>query len=125
MKAGETPEETALREAWEEAGIWPGHVRVVGFLPIHRTRIHGIRVLPVIGAPAGPVEARVVGGEVDHVLWMRLEELWGMEPRTVVHPRRGSVEGVLLGDDMVLWGLTLRILGSLRIFLASGGLQTA
>ncbi len=125
VKAGETPEEAALREAWEEAGVWPGHVKVMGYLPVHRTRIHGIRVLPVVGTTAGPVEARVVGEEVDHVLWVRLDELWGREPRTVVHPRRGAVEGILLDDDMVLWGLTLRILGSLRGFLTSSDLQTA
>ena len=125
MKAGETPEEAALREAWEEVGVWPGYVRIVGRLPVHTTRIRGIRVLPVVGMPAGPVEARVVSDEVDHVLWVRLDDLWGREPRTVVHPRRGAVEGILLSDNMVLWGLTLRILDSLHDFLASGDLQTA
>ena len=126
VKRGETPEETAVREAWEEAGVWPGYVRVIARLPVHRTRLRGIRVLPVIGRVSGPVEARVRSSEVDQVIWVRLEDLWGKEPGTIMHPRRGPVRGVMLGDDMVLWGLTLRILNSLREALgrlqAQGGL---
>ena len=114
IKAGETPEEAALREAWEEAGVWPGYVKVLARLPIHKTRSSEVRVLPIIGRVVGPVEARVRSSEVDRVFWVRLRNLWGEEPRTRVHPRRGLVQGIILGEDMILWGLTLRILNSLK-----------
>jgi len=48
LDPGETPVEAALREAWEELGIDPAKVRVVGTSDIYRTS-SGYEITPVIG----------------------------------------------------------------------------
>ena len=48
IDAGETPVEAALREAWEELGIPPGRVRIVGEGDAYFTRT-GFEITPVVG----------------------------------------------------------------------------
>lgn len=44
---------TALRESWEEIGLAPGHVRLLGPLDDHAT-VFGVRISPYVGViPAG------------------------------------------------------------------------
>jgi 8-oxo-dGTP pyrophosphatase MutT (NUDIX family) len=45
---GETPWETALREAEEEIGLDPGHVTIAGLCPRYQTRT-GFDITPVVG----------------------------------------------------------------------------
>ncbi len=61
----------------------------------------------VLGHVIGPVDPMPRDPEVDAVFWVSLDQLHG--PTRVLHPVRGYVEGVLLGRDLVLWGLSLRI----------------
>ena len=113
LRPGEDPVSAALREAWEEANIWPDYVRVLGSLDVHTTRISGIRVAPIIGFERGPLDPRPASPEVDAVFWFSLRDIVGHRIERVIHPKRGEVEGVILDEGLVLWGLTLRILNSL------------
>lgn len=113
LRPGEDPVSAALREAWEEANIWPGYVRVLGSLDVHTTRVSGVRVAPIIGLEGGPLDPRPASPEVDAVFWFSLRDIMRHRVERVTHPKRGEVEGMILDEGLVLWGLTLRILNSL------------
>jgi len=121
LKPGEEPIEAALREAWEEARVPPAYVNVVGFLEPHSTRSGTTVVLPVVGLLRGPYEPMIASNEVDAVFWVYLDSLFAREARLVRHPIRGEVEGLMLGEDLILWGLTYRILRSLHYSLRRPG----
>ena len=114
LEPGEDPVDAALREAWEEAWIYPGSVRVQGFLPLARTRIGGIFVLPVLAEPRGPLCYRPNSEEVDQVFWLPLSMLDREEVMVRVPGLERRVRGYLLPGGAVLWGLTLRIMKVLR-----------
>jgi len=105
-----TPEQTALREAEEEIGIQPDHVRVLGKLA-NLVTITYFRVIPVVGVIRWPSVFRVGEHEVARIFTMPLGWLanpsnrWQFElpgtTRTLIafHPYDGEL----------LWGATARM----------------
>ena len=68
----ETPVQTALREASEEAGVAPEHVRADGTV----TDDHGgWAYTTVLAEPAGPLDPRPTGGESTQVRWVPVDEV--------------------------------------------------
>ena len=110
LEQGEGPVEAALREAWEEAWIHPSAVRVACLAPLHSTVRGGVIVQPVVAIAVGPLCPRPSSGELDRVFWVSLVDVTGIRPGRVAHPRGFKVEGILLPDGTLVWGLTLRIL---------------
>lgn len=114
--AGETAEETALREAVEEIGVDAAALTVVGRLtPVH-IAVSGFTVQPII-ALADAVPAFVPNpGEVAAVLDVSLAAL--ADPATLHTGRRarGGIEIMapyfVVGDHQV-WGATAMLLGEL------------
>lgn len=72
---GETPEATALREAFEEIGLAGRLVEIVGALPEVNTVVSRIVVVPVVGLLAEPPVLRANGAEIDEVLTIPLSRL--------------------------------------------------
>lgn len=62
-EAGESPTETALREAHEEIGLAASQVEILGFLPDYHT-ITGYRVSPVVGLVSLPLDLQLDAFEV-------------------------------------------------------------
>ncbi len=122
VEAGESPVDAALREAWEEACVPGGIVRVVGVMEREYTRVGRIPITPVIAVPRGPLCPRPCSGEVDAVFWAPLG-IVGEPPGRVVHPaRRVVVEGYRVAGG-VLWGATLRILRRLHAAIGAGEVE--
>ena len=117
-------EETALREAHEEAGIDPADVSVVAALPPYDTRATGFRVYPFIATIRGYEPWQRDEGEVVATLTPSARELASTRHEPVIVSARGrelEVPGIHLGDR-ILWGLTLRILGDVVPALERGEL---
>ncbi|MGC9071107.1 MAG: NUDIX hydrolase [Acidilobus sp.] len=105
---GETPKQTALREAWEEAWVHPSAVKVIGSLgTFHTLSRPVIYTEAILGTVTGAVDPMPRDPEIDAVFWVRVDQI--PSPTRVLHPIRGYVDGVLLGDNLILWGLSLRI----------------
>jgi len=125
VEPGEDEAEAALREAWEEAWVNPKSVRVIYKGPLHATRQGSVIVRPVVALAEGPVCAMPRSPEVDLVFWSRLEDIAGSRPRRLRHRRGFEVVGVELGDGIIIWGLTLRILtwvySALEVILGTAG----
>ncbi len=111
---GETPEQAAEREAYEEVRLPRGHLRVLGRLPCHET-VTGFSVYPVAAAirPFTPVPEP---GEVAEVFTVPLSHVLDPANYTVEKRRwRGEWRrfyAVPYGPYYI-WGATARILRGL------------
>ncbi len=113
MDPGETPVETALREAHEEVGLDPALVTVHGELEHLNTVVSRSYIVPKVATvsfrpPLTPHQA-----EVERVFWLPLAEL--TRPDTYRSERWGHhpLDHVLHFfelDDETVWGATARML---------------
>jgi 8-oxo-dGTP pyrophosphatase MutT (NUDIX family) len=113
MDPGETPTDTALREAHEEVGLEPDDVDVRGELTHLSTVVSRSYIVPKVATVAERRELHGRTMEVDRVMWVPLRELtrpdtyrsevWGLGPvdRTLHFFHL---------DDETVWGATARIL---------------
>lgn len=74
---GETPIEGALREAWEELGILPRHVRVIGPSDVYRTH-SGFEITPVIGVV--PADIEIKPNPVEVAQWFEAPASFVLDP---------------------------------------------
>ncbi len=81
MEPGETPEECALRETWEELAIPSGAVRLLGRLDFIAHRANFL-MWPVLGVVDSKAPERMVPSpaEVDEVFFVPLSHLLEAEP---------------------------------------------
>ncbi|MFT2719814.1 NUDIX hydrolase [Deinococcus sp. A31D244] len=114
LEAGETPTQAAVREAWEEVGLDPAQVTVLGELDDVFTPV-GFHVTPVLArVPAEPT--LTLSGEVAQLL---LPSLADLRATPVVRETRALPDGQRVplyrypwqGHD--IWGMTARVLHDL------------
>lgn len=116
--------DTALREAWEETGLQPDDVRVLGLLGDIQT-ITGYRVTPVVGHIPYPYDFEPNPVEMAELLLVPFE--------VFTHPRDHRREIVELdGDEQqvdfygfqrhTIWGATARITRQLVELMAGSGM---
>ena len=116
VDAGDSgPEAAALREAWEEIGLPPERVQVLGRLPAHET-VTNYLITPILGLVRDDFTPVAEAGEVDEVFTVPLAH--------VLDPARFVIEGrVWKGQPRryfavpygpyYIWGATARILRNL------------
>ncbi|HVW16942.1 MAG TPA: CoA pyrophosphatase [Solirubrobacteraceae bacterium] len=114
--------DTALREAFEEIGLAPGDVELVGALHPTPTVATNYAVYPFVGLIEAGREWTISEREVERVLELRVADLRaGYARRQVL--RRGLplvTDTYVVGDDLV-WGATARMLGELLERLDAAG----
>lgn len=115
LDEGETLVDAALRETFEEIGIAPSDVEILGALPAVNTSVSGILVVPFVGMVERPPAFIVSDAEITKVLSFPVATLAEVE-REVEYPREGG--GVWRGWDYelegeVVWGATGWMLRSL------------
>jgi len=120
---GESPLETALREAHEEIGLDPSSVTPLGFLSPIYTLASSSAIWPVVGVVPERPEFRVDSSEVDRVFSVSLTHLlqlenfreqrwWRQTSRRTESDGAFRVHFYRVPDDLV-WGATARILTEL------------
>lgn len=75
--------QTALREAWEEIGLPPERVEVIGTLPVALLPASGMNVTPVIG------------------LWSGRDEIWPHSPVEVESVHRWKIAALAAPDNRI------------------------
>jgi 8-oxo-dGTP pyrophosphatase MutT (NUDIX family) len=120
-----TPDETALREAWEEIGLLPEDVRLLGRMNDVVT-ITRYRITPVVGVMPWPYEVRLEKAEVARIFtiplpWLSDRQNWTERPFTL----NGITSSIPVinyhpYDGEILWGISARIIQN---FLAVLGLK--
>jgi 8-oxo-dGTP pyrophosphatase MutT (NUDIX family) len=110
-----SPADAALREAFEEIGLTPGFVRIVGYLDTYLT-ITGFSVVPVVAFVRPGFTLALDDFEVASVFEVPLAVI--LDPANHVL-RRKEVDGVEVGyyeiphADRYIWGATAGMLVSL------------
>ncbi|MFY9617721.1 MAG: CoA pyrophosphatase [Arcanobacterium sp.] len=106
---GESPEETALREAWEEVRLDPDAVEIQGRLESRSTQRFKFNVDPIIGRvrDIDRVKRSLLADpkEVDQIHWVRASALANPINRGTwrFSGRSGPAFKV---EDLLIWGLT-------------------
>ena len=112
---GETPVQAALREAWEELGIRPSAVRVIGTSDVYRTH-SGFEITPVLGIV--PAEIEIVPNPTEVAQWFEAPAGFVLDP--VNHRQRSfEWEGAprayyeIVWRDHRIWGVTAALIVNL------------
>jgi 8-oxo-dGTP pyrophosphatase MutT (NUDIX family) len=109
MDPGETPEQTALREAHEEVGLDPAKVTLFAELDHLSTVVSRSHIVPCVGRLPAVLPLAPASPEVARVFWLPLGEL--VRPDTYHSERWGrSPTDRLLHffdlEDETVWGAT-------------------
>lgn len=116
MDPGETPVQTALREAWEEVGLDPALVEIHGELDHLNTLVSRSYIVPVVGRLVERPVLQASTDEVERILYVPLAELaradTHREERWGTPPNDWSIHFYEL-DDETIWGATGRMLTQL------------
>ena len=113
MDPGETPTDTALREAHEEVGLEPVDVSVRGELTHLNTVVSRSYIVPKVATVPGRLDLAARTSEVDRVLWVPLREFTRAD---TYHSERWGFDGTSRVlhffelDDETVWGATAHIL---------------
>jgi len=108
---GETLAHTALREAYEEIGLHPDDVRVLGALPPLGTFSSNFRIHPYVGVLPGRQEWALSEREVAQVLEYRLTDLAAAHTSERLWSKGVPVRtSTFRMGDQLIWGATARIL---------------
>jgi 8-oxo-dGTP pyrophosphatase MutT (NUDIX family) len=105
--------ETALRESYEEIGLEPSRVTVLGELDDVFTAVSSFVITPVVGFVEGDVDdLRLAPDEVHSLLIVPLDRLLDTRVHTTetrsVGEQQYRIHYYTIGDD-VIWGATGRI----------------
>jgi 8-oxo-dGTP pyrophosphatase MutT (NUDIX family) len=112
---GETPTEAALREAWEELGIRPEDVRVIGPSDVYRTG-SGYEITPVVGIVLADME--IVPNPAEVAQWFEAPVDFVLDPsnevqRSVEYKGRHLQFVEIDWKGHMIWGVTGAILHNL------------
>lgn len=111
LDAGETPVQAALRETWEEVGVHPSGVEVVGAFPDLWLGPSRNAVTPVLGWARDLGPLRVVDpGEVARVERVPVADLVDPARRFTVKGPSGYVGPGFEVADFFVWGFTAQLL---------------
>lgn len=116
LDPGESFVDAALREAYEEVGLPPASVEVVGQLHPMGTWVSRSWIVPVVARLAAPLALVGHEAEVDRVLWVPLHDLTrpGTFREEWWHTDLGERPIFFFElDDETVWGATARMLHQL------------
>lgn len=124
---GETPVEAALREAWEELGIEPGDVTVIGTSDVYRTGT-GYIVTPVVAVV--PADLPLVPNPLEVAQWFEAPVDFVFDPANHRHNAvfwRGAERRFIeiMWHEHRIWGVTAAIIANLSRRIAWGRLHHA
>ena len=115
---------TALREAYEEVGILPSAIDVLGALTPLYIPVSNFHVFPFVGFTSKRPEYNLSHNEVSHTIEVRLSSLFHHERKTVTDVVSPAIPDVIrkvkayqLEDGTIIWGATAMMLSELEVVI--------
>jgi 8-oxo-dGTP pyrophosphatase MutT (NUDIX family) len=113
LEPGEDFVQAALRETWEELGVAPKRLRVIGELTPLYIQPSNFCIYPVVAAADGPVAFTPHPDEVAEIIEVPIDHM--MDPRNVRKEKwtiRGEIRNVpfYAYKDHKIWGATAMVL---------------
>lgn len=107
--------QAALREAWEEVGLDPAQVEILGALDDDRTYVTSYHIRPLLGwVQHPPLVWQPDHVEVEAVVELPLAEVMSIRPASWMETLIGTVPFLapryVFADGTVVWGASARIL---------------
>ncbi len=110
--------DTALRESYEETGLLPSQVQVIGQLTEQSSKF-GLSVRPIVAMIPPNYQLTPLDEEIDRIFWVSLA--WLIEQPTTDYQISTCIKGETIHlktpswqiDNEVIWGLTGRIIANL------------
>lgn len=115
----------ALRETYEEVGIHPTKIHVLGTFPGRRTLQTDIMVTPFVGAVSDEAETLADPKEVAEIFYVPLTALRDKRYRTKIRPAgaaRLGDQAAIVYKGQTIWGLTYYLTLSFLGLIADTGL---
>lgn len=111
MEAGESPEETALRETYEEIGVAPEAIQIMGRLSGFYVEVSNFQVHPVVGWLHKKPAFRLCEQEVEKLICFPIQQ-FSPPYETLQMPTLTGVLPVpcVRYQDETIWGATAMIL---------------
>ncbi|MCE4606736.1 MAG: NUDIX domain-containing protein [Desulfurococcales archaeon] len=112
LKPGETVIEGAVREAKEEVCMDVNRLKIRSILPPERPlNAPDITVYPVLAEITPGASIRICSCEIDKIVIVPWDKICSFHLEPWIHPlRKIAVEGIVLEDELAVWGMSLRIL---------------
>jgi 8-oxo-dGTP pyrophosphatase MutT (NUDIX family) len=111
---GEDLRQTAMREAWEEIGLAPEAVTLVGALPPTSTVVTNYAIYPFVGLIEPGARFNPNPTEVDEVVELAIADLIaGFERKRLIRRGVPIKTGTYTVGGHFIWGATARVLAEL------------
>lgn len=118
-------QETALRETYEEIGIPPEKIKVIGAMSPVYVVVSNFNVFPFVGLIESPENLVLSVNEVQAVIEIKLEELFAPEAKVlteVVSPAfpdiKRKVNSYVVQENVMIWGATAIMMAELELLLS-------
>lgn len=113
----QNPIETALRECYEEIGVHPGEISVLGVLSEIYIPLSNYSINPVIGTVLRKPDFILSENEVEQVIPIKLSDLFDPANKATNsfsrHDHEIVAPGYLIGENFI-WGATAMIISELE-----------
>ncbi len=111
IENGETPEETALRETWEEIGVEPESVTILGALSKFYVEVSRFEILPMVGWLNGKPEFRLNDAEVEKIILFPVQLFKPPFDEVKLQTLTGDLDVPCIKyNNEIIWGATAMIL---------------
>jgi 8-oxo-dGTP pyrophosphatase MutT (NUDIX family) len=111
IEKGETPLETALRETWEEIGISPDHIEILGSLSVLYVQVSGFQIHPFVGWLDKKPEFSINKNEVEKTISFPVKLLKNSFEEVELNTISGRLKVPCVQfEGEIIWGATAMIL---------------
>ena len=111
IEIGETPLETALRETWEEIGIAPNQIKILGLLSEIYVQVSRFQIHPFVGWLDKKPEFAINKNEVEKTISFPLKLITNSFGEVELETFTGMLKVPCIRfEDEIIWGATAMIL---------------
>ena len=123
IEAGETALETALRETWEEIGVTPDQIEILGTLSDFYVEVSRFQIHPFVGWLRQKPKFTINGGEVEKMLLFPLKNFKNNFEEIELETWTGKAKVPCIRfEDEIIWGATAMILSEFADAVSNQGI---